>query len=118
MLQHSDSSTNFADIFKGLAFYFVYDGRPSGQYDVIDWTNHNWNDSSSFDKKCFAFIFDFKNGRLFLSSGGHINVNGGSMMYNGDYLEVSGFLDSQGNYNLNGNLTYQTVTGFGTMGCN
>lgn len=117
-LQNSDSSTNFSDIFKGLAFYFVYDGTPSGQYDVIDWTNHDWNDTSSFDKMCFAFIFDFKNGRLFLSSGGTIDVNGGSMMYNGQYLEVSGFLDSQGNYNLNGNLSYQTVTGFGTMGCN
>ncbi len=117
-LQHADSTTNFSDIFTGLAYYFVYDGKPSGQYDVIDWTNHDWNDSSSFDKKCFAFIFDFKNGRLFLSSGGTINVNGGSMMYNGEYLEVSGFMDSNGNYNLNGQLAYQTVTGFGSMGCN
>jgi hypothetical protein len=118
LLQNSDTSTDFSDIFHGIAFYFVYDGTPSGNYDVINWTDVDWNDTTSFDNKCFAFIFDFVNGRLFLSSSGHINVSGGSMTYNGEYLEVSGFLNDEGEYDLTGELEYHVVPGFGTMGCN
>jgi hypothetical protein len=118
-LQNADSTTEFTDIFHGLAFYFVYDGSPQGQYDVVDWQNVTWSDSTTFDNKCFAFIFDFQNGRLFLSSQGSINVSGGSMTYSGNYYEVSGFLDANGDYDLSGdNLTYREVDGFGTMGCN
>jgi hypothetical protein len=118
-LQNADSTTEFTDIFHGLAFYFVYDGNPSGGYDVIDWLDVDWNDSTSYDDMCFAFIFDFANGRLYLSSSGSINVSGGSMMYSGKYFEVSGFLDENGEYDLSGdNLTYREVDGFGTMGCN
>jgi hypothetical protein len=118
-LQSADSTTTFGDIFHGLAFYFVYDGTPSGSYDVVDWLNVDFTDSTTYDNKCFAFIFDFQNGRLFLSSQGSINVSGGSMMYSGKYLEVSGFLNESGDYDLSGdNLTYREVDGFGTMGCN
>ncbi len=117
-LMNADSTTEFSDIFHGIAFYFVYDGRPDGQYDVVDWLDVTWSDSTTFDNKCFAFIFDFVNGRLFLSKSGHIDVSGGSMTYDGDYLEVTGFLDEDGNYDLSGDLDYNTVPGFGTMGCN
>jgi len=41
-LQNADSTTEFTDIFHGLAFYFVYDGSPSGNYDVVDWQNVSW----------------------------------------------------------------------------
>ncbi|MEI6817783.1 MAG: hypothetical protein WCL14_14350 [Bacteroidota bacterium] len=113
LFQSADSTTNFGDIFKGFAFYIVYDGRASGSYDVIDWTNANFMDHASIDKKCFSLIFDYKNNRLFLSSGGQINVSGGSMNFNGTYIEVDDLLA-----NLNGNLTYSYVNGFGAMGCN
>jgi len=118
-LQNSDSTTEFTDIFHGLAFYFVYDGRPSGSYDVLNWIDVDWNDSTTYDNKCFAFIFDFRGGKLYLSSSGTINVSGGSMAYQGRYYEVSGFLDENGDYDLSGdNLSYREVDGFGTMGCN
>ncbi len=117
-LQNSDSTTAFSDIFHGIAFYFVYDGRPDGQYDVADWLNLDWGDSTTYDNKCFAFIFDFVNGKLYLSKDGHIDVSGGSMSFNGNYLEVTGFLNDEGQYDLSGDLTYNTVPGFGTMGCN
>jgi hypothetical protein len=118
-LQSADSTTEFGDIFHGLVFYFVYDGSPSGTYEVIDWLDIDWNDSTSYEDQCFAFIFDFKNGRLFLSSSGSIKVSGGSMFYSGKYFEVTGFLNEDGEYDLSGdNLSYKEVDGFGTMGCN
>jgi hypothetical protein len=117
-LQGADSTTAFSDIFHGLAFYFVYDGRPDGQYDVADWLDLDWGDSTTFDNKCFAFIFDFTGGKLYLSKDGHIDVSGGSMSFNGNYFEVSGFLNEDGEYDLEGDLTLTTVPGFGTMGCN
>ena len=40
------------------------------------------------------------------------------MNFNGEYLEVSGFLNENGEFDLNGELTYNDVSGFGAMGCN
>ena len=120
-LQNANDSTNLADIFHGLAFYFVYDGTASGSYPVIDFSNVNWNDSTGFDNKCFAFIFDIQNGRFFVSKSGTINVSGGSMSYNGDYYMISGFLNEDGEFDITGpnaNITLSVVQGFGTMGCN
>jgi hypothetical protein len=117
-LANATDSTNFGDVFHGLAFYFVYDGHASGAYDVIDWSSNEW-DSTSVNNKCFAFVMDFQNGRLFLSKSGKINVNGGSMGFTGDYYQVSGFINENGEFDLTGNnLTLSVVNGFGTMGCN
>jgi len=116
-LATADSSTSFSDVFKGLAFYIVYDDVASGNYDVIDWTS-GLNNVSNGNQKSFAFAFDFQKGKLYLSSGGKITVTGGSMDFNGEYLEVGGFTDSDGNFDVSGNLTYTTVSGFGAMGCN
>jgi len=121
----SGSATDFSDVFKGLAYYIVYDGKASGSYDVIDWNDpklqsnlNNTSGNSPVNKKCFAILIDFKNLRMYLSSSGKINVGGGTMDFNGEYLEVSGYkVDSNGNYDLS-NLTYKTVPGFGAMGCN
>ncbi|MCX6292093.1 MAG: hypothetical protein NT126_10055 [Bacteroidetes bacterium] len=116
-LANANDSTSFSDIFHGLAFYFVYDGQASGSYDVIDWSNANWSDSTSIDQKCFAYVFDFVNGKLYFSLSGTLNVTGGSMDFNGQYLEISGFILDQNGLNTN-NITYRTVPGFGAMGCN
>jgi len=120
-LQNATDSTNLGDVFKGLAFYLVYDDRPSGSYDVIDFSDVTWTDSTSINNKCFAFIFDLQNGRFFVSKSGNINVSGGSMAYNGDYYEISGFLNDNGDFDItspSANLTLSVVPGFGTMGCN
>lgn len=117
-LADATDSTEFSDIFHGLAFYIVYDGTAAGNYPVIDWLNDDLNDSTATEKKSFAFLFDFVNGRLFLSQNGAINVTGGSMNFQGNYLEVSGFINENGEFDLNGDLTYRIVPGFGAMGCN
>ena len=116
-LADATDSTEFSDIFHGLAFYIVYDGTASGNYDVVDWTD-GISDSTSTEDKSFAFLFDFVNGRLFLSQSGSINVTGGSMNFQGNYLEVSGFINEDGEFDLSGDLTYDIVSGFGAMGCN
>ncbi|MES1181856.1 MAG: hypothetical protein ABUL44_03585 [Flavobacterium sp.] len=120
-LQNANDSTDFADIFHGLAFYLVYDDNATGNYDVIDFSDVTWSDSTGINHKCFAFIFDLVNGRFFVSKSGHINVSGGSMAYNGEYYQISGFLNDDGDFDItspDANLTLTVVPGFGTMGCN
>ena len=120
-LQNADDETNLADIFHGLVFYLVYDGTASGSYDVIDFSDVTWSDSTSIDQMCFAFIFDLHNGRFFVSKSGHINVSGGSMDYNGEYYQITGFLNDDGEFDItspNAELELSVVSGFGAMGCN
>jgi len=116
-LGEANDSTNFSDIFHGLAFYIVYDSDAQGTYEVINWLD-DISDTTATDGNSFAFLFDFVNGRLFLSQDGSINVSTGTMNFQGNYLEVSGFLNTDGDLDLNGDLTYRTVPGFGAMGCN
>ncbi len=116
-LADANDSTSFSDIFHGLAFYFVYDSEASGTYDVIDWSTVDWNDSTSIDQKCFAFVFDFATGKLYMSLSGTLTVNGGIMDFNGDYLAIEGFILDNDGLNLD-DIHYRRVSGFGAMGCN
>lgn len=116
-LETATDSTPFSDIFHGLAFYIVYDGQATGTYNVIDWLD-GISDSTATQGNSFAFLFDFVNGRLFLSADGTIDVTGGMMNFQGHYLEVSGFMDEDGDVDLDGDLQYSIVSGFGQMGCN
>jgi hypothetical protein len=117
-LANASDSTDFGDIFHGLAFYVVWDDELEGSHDVIDWESVDLNDSTAVDGNALAFVFDFKLGRFYISSGGTVNVSGGTMNFNGDYLEVGGFVDEDGNFDLGGDLTLRKVSGFGAMGCN
>jgi hypothetical protein len=111
-------STDFSDIFHGLAFYIVWDDELAGSHDVIDWEDTDLNDSTAVDGNALAFVFDFQQGKFYISSGGTVNVSGGTMNFNGEYLEVSGFVDDDGNFDLSGDLSFRRVSGFGAMGCN
>lgn len=116
-LANANSNTSFTDIFHGLAYYIVYDSHASGSYTVVDWFGANLGNNNSLQGACFAFVFDFQNGRLFMSSSGTINVSGGSMNFNGQYFEISGFLLGTNGIDTD-NITFSEVPGFGTMGCN
>jgi len=119
--QNANDSTSFSDIFHGLAFYLVYASPASGSYPVIDWQNDDLSDTtttSGVNDKCFTFVIDFQHGKLFMSKSGSLNVSEGSMAFNGEYFEVSGFINDDGEFDLNGELTISTVSGFGTMMCN
>ena len=113
-LGNANDSTSFGDIFKGLAFYIVYDGTAEGKYDVVDFSDIG--DSTATKAKSFAFIMDFENGRIYLSKNGAINVSGGSMNFQGEYYEITGIYDDNGGVNYNGDIS--VVSGFGAMGCN
>ena len=114
-----NDTTSFADFFQGLAFYIVYDGEASGKYDVVNWLDIDLNDTAATHGQSFAFALDFKTGHLFLSKSGSVKVTDGSMDFDGEYFDVGGFLNADGDFDLSGsNLTYNTVPGFGAMGCN
>ena len=110
----NSSSTNFGDYFSGLAYYFVYDYQASGNYPVIDWTD--WSGSVAFPNALgFAMVFSFSSnniGSFYFSKDGDISVNGGSMSFNGNYWGIE--MDFS---NIAPNLTYDTYTGSGSMGC-
>lgn len=115
-LANADSTTNLFDYFHGLAFYIVYDSPASGDYEVVNWLDGlaGYNINS---KIAFAYLFDFRDGKLYLSTEGNMNVTGGYMNFNGKYLEIAGFFDDDQNFDWN-NLTFSIVPGFGAMGCN
>ena len=114
-LGNANDSSDFGDFFHGLAFYIVYVDEAEGAHDVVDWFD-DISDSTATDDNAFAFVMDFQRGAVYLSTGGKITVSGGSMNFNGEYLEVSGFFDPD--FDISGELTYRIVSGFGTMGCN
>ncbi len=118
--QNAADTTDFADLFHGLAFYIVYDNPASGSYPVVDWQNDNLSDTTSagIDKKCFTFVLDFQNGRLFMSKSGTITVTAGNMDFDGEYFQVAGFINEDGEFDLSGDLTLSVVSGSGGMGCN
>jgi hypothetical protein len=107
----NSSSTNFSNYFHGLAYYLVYDFNASGPYNVIDWTQGiDFN-----NQKAFAMVFSFEEnnfGGFYFSKDGDITVSGGDMTFNGNYWGIETDFSS-----LNPDLTYNTFTGSGTMGC-
>lgn len=120
MLGNTDSTTQLDDVFKGLAFYIVYDDQVEGSHDVINWLDGDLSDTTATDGNAFAFVFDFQQGKLYISSKGTITVSGGTMNYNGEYFEIGGFLDDSGDFDVSDpdGLTIKKVSGYGAMGCN
>lgn len=106
-------SEKFEDIFKAFAFYIVYDDRASGSYDIIDWVTSSGEDPEELNGQGFAVIFDIKNGQLFFSKSGNLNVSGGSINFSGVYLNVEGSFDSDLE-----DVRYTEVPGSGALGCN
>lgn len=105
------SPNNFANYFRGVAFYYVLDFQASGSYSVIDWTQYTVNNNEGF-----AFVFSFMQnnyGGFYFSKSGDIVVNGNSMTFNGNYWGIETDF-----FNINPGLQFQDYSGSGTMGCN
>jgi hypothetical protein len=110
LLQNA-SSTNFGDYFRGLAYYLVYDFPASGSYNVFDWTGIKA--LSGLDGFAMVFAFNKNNfGGFYFSKDGKINVSGGNMTFNGNYWGIETNFSA-----ISPNLTYNTYSGSGTMGC-
>ncbi len=105
------SSSNIGNFFHGCVSYYVYDFEASGDYDVYDW----WNLTEFSDNTAIAYAFIFSDnnfGSFNFSKDGTINVNGGSMSFEGNYYQIDYDF-----FLINDSLDFNQVSGSGTMGC-
>lgn len=94
-----EEDADITDYFWGYALYLVYTDEASGSYEVLDWTNLD----EDTDDKAVALVFDFKNGKGYLSSQGNLNVNSNSIGFNGSYYEFGfDFNDSDSEQDFGG----------------
>lgn len=115
-----DEDAELTDYFQGIAAYYVYDNEASGSYDIIDWYQ-SMEEEPDFGNEALAYVFDFQDFNVYFSSDGTINVNGGSMTFNGEYFAVLNLFDdffSEGEGEEPEEPEVVIVSGFGTMGCN
>ena len=106
------------DLFNGFAMYLVYADQISGSYDVVNWIDDK---SSPFDDnkdKGFAWVIDFKNFHLYFSKEGKLTANGGTIGFEGKYLEFAPDADADDIFDFGDNPTVTEVDGSGEMGCN
>lgn len=98
----------------GFAEYFVFSDDLSGSHEVFDWMG----EVSDTDDLASSFVMDFQSMNLYFANGGEINVNGGTMTFNGTYLQITdlfeSFLEEDG---VDDPEVYE-VSGYGSMGCN
>lgn len=100
-----DPDADITDYFHGIAIYIVYTDQASGDYEVLDWTNLG----TDTDDKAVSMLFDFTNGKGYISSSGSLSVDANSMGFSGNYYQL--FLDDDDA------IAGSEVSGFGTMGC-
>ena len=106
---------DFEDFFFGFAMYIVYDGAASGTYPVLNWFSDLEDDPDYLDNHAFSFVIDFQDFAVYFSSDGTLQVSGGYMTFNGEYLAITEFLTS---LDEDYEPEYSYVTGYGAMGCN
>jgi hypothetical protein len=107
----------FSDFIHGVAFYEVFESPASGSYDVIDWTDPNFDFTTYFtSQNGYAFVFSFDNcnqGNFYFSKEGQITVNGGDMTFSGEYWGWEDWMTA-----ITQGVTINAYPGSGTMGCN
>lgn len=106
---------NAMEYFNGIAMYMVFDNEAQGSYDVVNFIDNKSADENSLEGNAFAIVIDIKNMKIYLSNEGTLNVSGGSISFNGSYLEISDF---DFNSDLGDDVSWKEVSGFGSMGCN
>lgn len=112
----AEEGDDFNSFFQGLAMYIVYDNEASGSYEILNWLEDIDGDPDDFVDQGFSYVVDFQNFNLYFSANGDLNVSGGEMSFNGEYLgfvELFESLDEDDE-----ELDFALVPGFGTMGCN
>ena len=108
-----DTEADPEEAFNGMAIYYVFDDSPNGSYDVFPFSEVGENDDpDDFGGQALAFVWDFENGRIFISSSGSLNVSGGSITFTGTYFQFDFDL-----FGEDDDAAFSEVTGLGTMGC-
>jgi hypothetical protein len=109
--------SDFTDYFQGFAAYFVYDNEASGSYDILDWLSDLDGDLDDLDGNGFGYVFGFENFSLYFSYSGTLNVSGGSIGFNGEYLGFENMDELFFNFDDEEEPEIDIVPGFGVMGC-
>jgi|GEM_PF-363990 len=105
------------EYFHGFAAYYVLSDEVNGSHEVFDWLGATSEDD--FDDFASSFVMDFSNFSLYFSTGGTLEVSGGQMSFNGEYLAITDLFESFLNDDFNeDDIQANIVTGFGMMGCN
>jgi hypothetical protein len=112
-----DEDSDFTDYFQGFAAYFVYDNEASGSYEILDWLSDLDADLSDLDGNGFGYVFGFENFSLYFSYSGTLNVSGGSIGFNGEYLGFENLDELFFNFEDDEEPEIDIVPGFGVMGC-
>jgi hypothetical protein len=112
-----DEDADFTDYFQGFAAYFVYDNEASGSYDILNWMDELESDLSDLDGKGFGFVFNFADFALYFSYDGTLNVSGGSIGFNGQYLALEDLGEFMLDWDEEDEPEVSIVNGFGVMGC-
>lgn len=105
------------EYFHGYAAYYVIAEDLNGSHEVFDWLDSSASDDEDYDDMASSFVMDFSNFSLYFATSGNINVSGGSMTFNGEYLAIEDlFLDFLEDGEQDPDVS--VVSGYGTMGCN
>ena len=105
------------EYFEGYAAYYVLSDELDGSHEVFDWLDSSSDDGGDYNDMASSFVMDFSNFSLYFATSGNINVSGGSMTFNGEYIAIEDlFLDFLGEGEEDPEVS--VVSGFGTMGCN
>lgn len=106
---------DFGDWFQGMAMYVVYANEASGSYSILNWLEDIDEDPDDLADKGFSWVVDFQNFNLYFSANGDLSVSGGEMNFSGEYLGLAELFEELDD---DGDLEFNLVPGFGTMGCN
>lgn len=113
----SQDEDDIFDFFHGFAYYLVYANELGNtSYEVLNWVDDMDQPEEELQDFGFSFVVSFQNeGGIYISQDGELEVNGGSIGFNGNYyaIEGVGFFDED----EEDGGSYSTVPGFGTMGC-
>jgi hypothetical protein len=112
-----DEDSDFTDYFQGFAAYFVYDNEASGSYEILNWLSDLDGDLDDLDGNGFGYVFGFENFSLYFSYSGTLNVSGGSIGFNGEYLGFENLDELFFNFEDDEEPEIDIVPGFGVMGC-
>lgn len=106
-----DPEADITDYIYGFAMYIVYKDQASGAYEVLDFIDPNGLED--FESKAVSMVFDFQEGKMYISKDGNLTVGSNTISFNGNYYQLDYSMDST----YTGDDSPPEVSGYGTMGC-
>lgn len=114
-----DEDTDPFDFFQGFVAFYIFDGSPDGEYDVLDFFDAETGEFD-LDGLALAYFLSFQDGEagIFFGIDGALDFNGGSVAFNGTYWGLTDiFIDFGGQGEDPEEPEYVEVEGSGTLNC-